>query len=87
MKKKIYLRGISPRDEHGEAVVAANLKNYRDIRLVNPGEFSFANEINIYDGKVSIITLKNEKIGLLIQSQEIYHSMKVIFELLWKMGK
>src|SRR3989338_7793203 len=52
VKKKIYLRGISPRDEHGEAVVAANSKNYREIRLVNPREFSFANEINIYDDKV-----------------------------------
>ena len=59
----------------------------RASRHLPAGIFDISNEINIYDGKVSIITLKNEKIGVLIQSQEIYNSMKVMFEVLWKSAK
>lgn len=49
--------------------------------------FNISNEINIYDNKVSIITLKEGKIGVLIESKEIYESMKTIFEILWMVGK
>ncbi|MEK7524263.1 MAG: helix-turn-helix domain-containing protein [Patescibacteria group bacterium] len=59
-------------------------KYLRQSRHFPVNIFDISNEINIYDGKVSIITLKNEKMGVLIQSQEIYHSMKVMFEILWQ---
>lgn len=58
----------------------------RQSRLLPPHSFSISNEINIYDNKVSIITLKEEKIGVLIESQEIARTMRIIFEVLWGIG-
>lgn len=85
VKQKIYLRGIAPRDEYGEAVVTENKKNYREIRLVDPGEFSFVNEINIYDDKVSITSFgKEDVLGMIIESQEIADTQRAIFTMAWE---
>lgn len=84
IKKGISLRYLA-KDTPLERQEAKKDKRYlRESRHLPANLFNISNEINIYDGKVSIITLKNEKIGVLIQSQEIYHSMKVMFGALWK---
>jgi len=59
-------------------------KLFRQSKLLPPELFDITNEINIYDNKVSFITLKEEKIGVLIESKEIYHTMKTIFQMLWR---
>ena len=85
VKKKIYLRGIAPRDEYGEAVAAHNKETFREIRLVEPGEFSFANEINIYNNKVAIISYgKDELVGMIIDSPEIANTQRAIFMMAWE---
>lgn len=84
VKKKIYLRGIAPRDEYGEVVVAHNKESFREIRLVEPTEFSFANEINIYNSKVAIISYgKDELVGMIIDSPEIADTQRAIFMMAW----
>lgn len=84
IKNDILVRYLS-KDTPLERQEAKKDKKYlRQSHHLPAKLFDISNEINIYDGKVSIITLKNEKIGILIQSQEIYHSMKVVFEVLWK---
>jgi sugar-specific transcriptional regulator TrmB len=84
VKKKIYLRGISPHDEYGEEVVAANKSSHREIRLVPPTEFSFANEINVYDDKVSIISFgQDEIVGMIIESHEVADTQRAIFMMAW----
>lgn len=84
IKNNISLRYLA-KDTSFELIEAKKDKKYlRQSRHLPAKLFDISNEINIYDGKVSIITLKNEKIGVLIQSKEIYHSMKVMFEALWK---
>ncbi|MDP2625106.1 MAG: helix-turn-helix domain-containing protein [Candidatus Peregrinibacteria bacterium] len=84
VKKKIYLRGISPRDEYGKVVVAANKASHREIRLVPPTEFSFTNEINIYDDKVAIISFgEDELVGMIIESHEIADTQRAIFMMAW----
>lgn len=85
VKRKIYLRGISPLDKYGEAVKAKNKDTYREIRLVKPSEFSFANEINIYEDKVSIISFgKDELVGMIIESPEIADTQRAIFTMAWE---
>lgn len=84
VKNGIFVRYIS-KDTPLERQEAEKDKKYlRQSHHLPAKLFDISNEINIYDGKVSIITLKNEKIGILIQSQEIYHSLKIVFEVLWK---
>ncbi len=89
VKKKIYLRGICPDDKTGKAVAALNKKNYREIRLVPPSEFSFSNEINIYDDKVAIISFGKDKevLGMIIESAEIADTQRAIFVMAWEFAK
>lgn len=85
VKKKIYLRGIAPRDEHGALVAELNTKSHREIRLVPSDRFPFHNEINIYDDKVSIVSFgKDEVLGMIIQSQEIADTQRAIFTMAWE---
>lgn len=82
--KKIYLRGLSPSDNAGETVHKEDSKFNREIRLIPQDQFNFTNEINIYDDKVAIISLKEELIGMIIESTEIANSQRAIFEMCWQ---
>lgn len=84
VKKKIYLRGIAPRDDFGEEVAKESKQSHREIRLVPPTEFAFANEINVYDDKVSILSFgKDELVGMIIESPEIANTQRAIFMMAW----
>lgn len=87
VKKKIFLRGIAPYDEYGLEVVAENKENHRDIRLVPRDTFDFANEINIYDDKVSMISLKHDLIGIIIENEDIANTQRSIFKMAWEFTK
>lgn len=86
-KKKIHLRGIAPKDKAGELIHSQDQKYYREIRLVPSEEFDFTNEINIYDDKVSIISFKDELIGMIIESIEIANSQRAIFNMCWQFAE
>lgn len=82
--KKIYLRGLSPKDKAGETVHLQDEKYHRELRLVPSDQFHFTNEINIYDDKVAIISFKDELIGMIIESEEIANSQRAIFDMCWQ---
>ncbi len=82
--KKIYLRGLTPNDDAGLTVQEENKKFHREIRVINKNQFDFTNEINIYDDKVAIISLKDELIGMIIESIEIANSQRAIFDMCWQ---
>ena len=81
--KKIFLRGVCPKDKSGEIVQAEDEKYYREMRLIPSDKFKFTNEINIYDDKVAIISFKDELIGMIIESTEIANSQRAIFDMCW----
>lgn len=83
-QKKIYLRGICPKDKAGETVHAQDKEYYREMRLIPSNQFDFTNEINIYDDKVAIISFKDELIGMIIESIEIANSQRAIFNMCWQ---
>ena len=83
--QKIYLRGIAPLDEYGKKVAHQNEKMYREIRLVRAGPYSFANEINVYDDKVAIVSFsKNTVMGMIIENEEIANTQRAIFMMAWE---
>lgn len=88
VKHKIFLRGISPDDEHGQFVQQHDKENFREIRLVPHNKFTFTNEINIYDDKVAITSFKDEPlIGMIIESMEIANTQRDIFKMAWEFAK
>ena len=55
-----------------------------EILFINPEQFQFEYEINIYDDKVSLVSLNpNELIGLIIESPVYAKTQKAIFNLAW----
>jgi len=83
-KKKIFLKGICPNDNVGKRVHDEDEKYQREMRLIPADTFKFTNEINIYDDKVSIISFKDELIGMIIESSEIANSQRAIFDMCWQ---
>lgn len=84
-KRKIYLRGFAPNDSYGQTVFQNNQKYYREIRLLPNNKAIFYNEINIYDDKISLVSLKGNPVGIIIQNQELADTNRSIFELLWEL--
>ena len=65
------------------------LKGYHrdvtDIRLIGEGVAPFHNVMQIYDNKVSYLTLDEKNIsGIIIQDPAIYHMHRALFEFTWK---
>lgn len=82
VKRNISFRGVVP--AKNDAISAEENKNkLRDLRYVDPKEFPFKNEINIYGNKISIISFKDQ-IGLIIESKQIADTQRLIFELAWR---
>ncbi len=54
-------------------------------RRVIQENFSFATVIQIYDNKISYITLEKERsLGVIIEDMSIYEMHRTLFEVLWK---
>lgn len=77
-------RFIMPETEFMKNEVASNdQEQLRTSKLVDPKKYPFTIEINIYGfSKVALMSSKEET-GVIIESSEIYNTMKLIFELLW----
>jgi len=80
-EKGIFGRAIVTDTPEGRIRNKFNDKEARDIRFV-PKEYYFFPEIDIYDNKVMIASWR-EKLGIIIESDEIADALKKIFKLAW----
>ncbi|PIX80085.1 hypothetical protein COZ35_01840 [Candidatus Peregrinibacteria bacterium CG_4_10_14_3_um_filter_44_21] len=87
VKKKIYLRGICPNDEHGMKVRSQDWDCHREIRLIPKDQYDFSNEINIYDNKVAIISYDKTLVGILIENASIANTQRAIFKMAWQFAR
>lgn len=88
-EKKIFLRGIAPRDAMGEKVHADDKKYYREIRLLEESLLPSSmveNEICIFDNSVLIVSFQPDIFAILITSPAVMQTQKQIFEILWNMA-
>lgn len=81
-KRKLFMRAIFPKTPMGEERASRDTAEYRESVFVPADQFSFHPAINVYDNKVMIASWR-EKLGIIIESQEIADTMKKIFELSW----
>jgi len=84
VKKKISARGFLPIDNYSKIHIKENKKELRKVIALPADKFPMTNEINIYQNKVAIISFKKDKIGIIIESEEIAKNQRVIFNLLWE---
>ena len=85
-KKGISIRGIVPATPASEERAAHNIEEARDIALVPKDKFDITPDIEIYDNKVTIASWR-EKLGIIIESAEVAHAMKKVFELAFAEAK
>lgn len=85
-EKGIEIRAIVPKTEIGMERGKKDKEEKREIAFVPPNKYYFSPEINIYDNKVMIASWR-EKLGIIIESEEIADAMKKIYELAWGRAK
>lgn len=67
--------------------IALKEKDSRELRITQflPNSTEINNSNFIYGDKVAMISLQTKiPVGILIEDQDIYHTMEVLFESLWK---
>lgn len=84
VKNELRVRAIMPASVIiSKDYYAKDPEHLRASKLIDPKKYPFSMEINIYGhSKVSLMSSK-EQLGLVIESTEIYNTMKLIFELIW----
>lgn len=79
-KKGIPMRSIHPDTPKAKEGQALDREELRESALVPADRFNWTPEIQIYNGKVNITSGK-EKLGIIIESQEIADALEAIFDL------
>lgn len=79
----IAVKCITPKTPRAEIERKKDAQEMRTTAFIPPDEYYFVPEINIYDDKLLIISFK-EKMGIVIESEEIANTMKKIFRLSWR---
>ena len=85
-KRGIHIRSIHPDTPEARERVTHDKQEARDSALVPTDKYAFSPEINIYDNKITFMSLR-ERWGLIIESEELATAMKKVFELSWKEAK
>lgn len=81
--KGIFARDIAEDSPDSKEHQKHDEEEFRETRLVPKQKFPFTNEIGIFRDWVMIVSYK-EIIGLVVESKDIAHMMKAIFELAWE---
>ncbi|HOX41538.1 MAG TPA: hypothetical protein PK263_05090, partial [bacterium] len=85
--KKISVRLILPDDPLSVEYAKKDKEQLRQTRLVPAAKFPFTNEIDIYGNKLAIVSLEQEWLAVIIESESIAKTQRMIFELAWDGAK
>lgn len=83
VKRKISMRFVAPNNPETMEYIRQDKAQKRETRAVPAQFFPFEAELDIYGNKVAIISLSNEMIGMVIESESIAKTFKMFFELSW----
>jgi len=84
VKRGINARIIMPQTEIIEKdYFLRDREQLRSSKLVDPKKYPFSIEVNIYGYSKIALMSSREETAVIIESSEIYNTMKLIFELLW----
>lgn len=80
---KIYNKAIVADGPIAQDLVGNDEVDLREIVVLDENKFPFNNDITLYSNKMAIQSLRNEVIGVVIESSEIVQDQLAIFELAW----
>lgn len=83
MAQKMPMRVLAVESEFMRYQHTLDAQKLRQMRLIAPGKCIFSAEINLYGtNKIAIISHR-ESIGLIMESQKIFETLKGMFEVMW----
>ena len=84
VKKNIPIKAIVPNSEGFKRnFIERNFEQLRLLKLIDPKEYSFPIEVNIYgNNRVALMSFRDE-LGIIIESDEINRMMKMLFMFFW----
>lgn len=85
-ERGISIRGIVPESPASRERESNNKAEKRDIAILPKELFDITPDIEVYDNKVMIASWR-EKLGIIIESAEVAHAMKKVFELAFAEAK
>jgi len=80
--RKIKVRAILTQSSSAEKI-PEKLKHMWEERFVPKEKFSFHGELVIYGDKVAALAYRGRIIGAIIESHEIAHTLRCLFQLAW----
>lgn len=86
VENKIPIRAIMPDNAASRARAKRDCEELRESLLVPEKDYGFSPELNVYDNKVLIASWQ-EKIAILIESQEVADLHRKMHQLAWGKGK
>lgn len=84
VERKVKVRGIMSEDIYSVAHTQEDKKELRESIVVSAKELEIPSTMLIYGNKVALLSLGNEKVGMIIESERIAKTQRSIFNLLWK---
>jgi hypothetical protein len=81
--RNIKVRSIVPYDKFSVEGKRKDIAELRETIIVPEKELPIKAKINIYGNKIGILSFGDEKISMIIESQQIADALKAIFNLLW----
>ncbi len=84
LRRKVAVRGISPDSAFMRDFLKRTPKIIRENKIIDGKALHFTNEIYLYDGDKMVLFSFDEDFALLIESQDVVNTQKVIFELAWQ---
>lgn len=82
IRNKTKIRVLAVDNKEGRELKKSDKGLLRETKIL-PKNISFNSEIYIYDGKIAMIDVKDEVIGVIIENEELYKVHKQMFELNW----
>jgi len=83
-KRKIWVRSINSNEKGIETYQSRGSQELRQTKLVDDKKFPIKASINLYGGRnISIVSFR-EKMGMIIESEKIYITLKSVFEMNWE---
>lgn len=83
VKNRIFIRAIATDNEIWREYKKTDVESLRKLRLIPDNSFPIAVEIDLYGTRnISVLSFE-EKVGLIIESEKIYATLKSIFEMNW----
>jgi hypothetical protein len=85
-QKGLNIKAILSANEEGRKISANDKEELRDTAFIPADKYKFIPEIDVYDNKVMIASWR-ERLGIIIESQEIADTVKTLYDLAWEEAK